>query len=320
MSSMSPLSFKLDPLTGLPKAQSRVVANAPVEKSQSSLMKGGITAFAVFLEMASGGLFMENVKMEKQRTSDPYFRIMKRTLSKGIAGFEAGLFPWGLVLGLTKGSVLGAAKVELKYLLQKTGMSSKRSELISGFGAGAVQGVFMSPLLLARTRVNQSLTERAAQGIKTTQTEEFWLGTRVLYDAVKQEGVMVLTSGMMTCILKRAMDWGTRFIFMNMLKDAVKARKAEGESLTDLERLTTSFVGGGMSVLVTMPLDRLMPVIQAASKESVNVVEVIREKFAREGITTLWRGGAMRTLHTGYHTMFAIFISDKIYELVFPNH
>eukprot|EP00121_Abeoforma_whisleri_P016621 Awhi_evm1s15242 len=72
------------------------------EVQQKPLKKAAITGVAVLLEMSSGGLFMENVKMEKQRTSEPYPKIIRNVLSQGVRGFEAGLWPWGVVLGLTK--------------------------------------------------------------------------------------------------------------------------------------------------------------------------------------------------------------------------
>eukprot|EP00128_Syssomonas_multiformis_P008030 Colp12_sorted_trinity150504_noHs@27287 len=265
-------------------------------------------------------LFLENVKMEKQRTSLPYPVLMKRILGQGIRGFEAGLVPWGVVLGLTKGTVLGGSKVEIQYWCQKAGLAKKNADLVSGFGAGAVQGVFMSPILLARTRVNQSLTERAAQAgvVKTTVFEEMKLSSTVLFDAVRKEGVMVLTSGMATCVFKRAMDWGTRFIFINMFRDYMKTyRNSQGQNLSEFDKLNTAFFGGAASVLVTMPVDRLMPVLQSANREAgASVLQIVRKKLATEGITTMWRGGLFRTIHTGYHTTFAIFVADKMYDLV----
>lgn len=124
--------------------------------------------------------------MEKQRTNLPYSTLIGRVGRQGLAGFEAGLWPWGVVLGLTKGTVLGGALVrsppppranwvelvrlsELRRLtmaprgsqgtsqnlLRSAGCSDRTTKVASGFMAGAVQGVFMSPILLARTRVNQ---------------------------------------------------------------------------------------------------------------------------------------------------------------------
>jgi len=286
------------------------------DKQQSPMKKAGITGFAVLVEMTSGGLFMENVKMEKQRTSLPYPTIIRNTLSQGIRGFEAGLWPWGVTLGLTKGTVLGGAKAKLDSVLKANGVEKNKADLIAGFGAGAVQGFFMSPLLLARTLVNQNISGRKESGKPPlTVLQEMKLSQKILVDGVKREGVMYLTTGMAACIPKRALDWGTRFLFISHLRNMVKEKTPNGE-LTDFQKLATAFVGGAISVTVTMPIDRLMPIIQAAGGTKKSILQVIKEKFGQEGITTLQRGWAMRTLHTGYHTMFAIFIADKIYTML----
>jgi hypothetical protein len=36
----------------------------------------------------------------------------------------------------------------------------------------------------------------------------------------------------------------------------------------------------------------------------------------QEGLATLQRGFVMRTLHTGYHTAFAVFVADKLYSMI----
>lgn len=175
----------------------------------------------------------------------------------------------------------------------------------------------MSPLLLARTRVNQALTERVASGkVTTSLAQEIKLSSLVLTDIIKNEGVLALTQGMGTMVVKRAMDWGTRFVFINLIRSSILENKAEGEKLSDIDKLGSSFVGGALSVSITMPVDRLMPVLQAANTDKSNIIRYMREKVAKEGLTTLFRGWAMRTFHTGYHTTFAIFVADKIYELL----
>ncbi len=151
----------------------------------------------------------------------------------------------------------------------------------------------------------------------------------------------MLTHGMATCVFKRAMDWGTRFMIINALRARLLAAKvgrplcssptaistattttttvtttapqSANEGLSDAEKLCSSFVGGAASVTVTMPLDRLMPVLRASGASQRPVLAVLRECFGAEGLATLQRGWIMRTLHTGYHTMFAIFVADKIY-------
>lgn len=289
--------------------------SAVARPDESPAKKALITGFAVLLEMGSGGLFMENVKMEKQRTSAPYPTIMKNILSQGLRGYEAGLWPWGVILGVTKGTVLGGSKAKLDTMLKNQGVEKKTADLIAGFGAGAVQGVFMSPILLARTRVNQSITERAQSGAKPfTVAQELAFSQRVLFEGVKNEGPMMLTTGMGACVPKRALDWGTRFIFINQCRRFLIERQ-DGKKLNDMQNLGTAFVGGALSVTVTMPIDRLMPVIQQAGGGK-SIISVIKESLAKEGITTMQRGWAMRTIHTGYHTTFAIFVADKVMEVL----
>ena len=286
-------------------------------KNQSAFGASAATGVAVIMEMLSGGLFMENVKMEKQRTSRPYADIMGQTLRQGMRGWTAGFWPWGFVLGMTKGSVLGGSRAFLlRSCKEDFGMSKSTADLVSGFGAGAVQGVFMSPILLARTRVNQSLAERAAKEgvIKSGLLNEMKMSTLVLNQAIKEEGVGVIFKGMPAMVFKRALDWGTRFIFIGIFKRQLEANKG-GEKLTDMEDLAASFFGGAASVAITMPIDRMMPILQQSGASSEGFVTILKKKIATEGITTLQRGFLMRTVHTGYHTMFATFVAAKIYSL-----
>jgi len=273
---------------------------------------------------------MENVKMEKQRTSAPYPQIMGRILRQGLAGYWAGFWPWGFVLGVSKGTVLGGSRAVLLDLFEhKLHMSKAHADLASGFGAGAVQGIAMSPILLARTRVNQSLAERAAAAsaaggrIQTGLWAEMVMSTKVLNAAIHQEGVGVLGKGMPAMVVKRAFDWGTRFIFINMFRDwygqsqglpAGTVRKGSA-----LEELTISFLGGAASCAVTMPIDRMMPILQQASGDKQGVLAFLSQKMKAEGVGTLQRGFLMRACHTGYHTAWATFGADQIIKLVQRN-
>eukprot|EP00126_Sphaerothecum_destruens_P009605 Sdes_comp20547_c0_seq1m15268 len=294
--------------------------DAPASKKQTPLKKALITGGAVIAEMVSGGLFMENVKMEKQRTSLPYPVLMKRILSQGVRGFEAGLWPWGVILGITKGTVLGGYKVHIQHQCVDFGLSRKTSEYVSGFGAGAVQGAFMSPILLARTRVNQSLTERAAKGIiDTSMLTEMKISQKIIVEGIQKEGFGLIFQGMGVCIAKRALDWGSRFVFLEIFRSYLKNNRPSEQpaKLSDTENLLTAFAAGAVSVAVTVPIDRLMPLLQAQGRNSqVSLWQEIHHKFKLEGPSTLFRGWLMRTIHTGYHTMFAVFVADKLYSML----
>ncbi len=86
--------------------------------------------------------------------------------------------------------------------------------------------------------------------------------------------------------------------------------------MTELERFATSFFGGTLSVCITMPIDRLMPILQAANAAPNKTIrDIVREKMAREGVFTLQRGFIIRTIHCGWHTSFAVFLAGKIYGI-----
>lgn len=281
--------------------------------NQNSTVKALTTGVAVVGEMITGGLFLENVKMEKQRTSMPYKTIMSNLLKQGISGFEAGLWPWGLALGITKGIVLGGSKTQFDKLFAKTNYTKKQRDLASGFAAGAVQGLFMAPILLARTHVNQHLAEHALKfpNTKLSPLAEMKTSMTILSSLVQSNGYSALTKGMGTCIIKRALDWGTRFYFIDMLRTNISQNRA----LNDYDKLSTAFIGGALSVLVTTPIDRLLPLLQSRQTGSQqSLLSTVASKIKQEGITTMFRGGIMRTIHTGYHTMFAIYIADKLYS------
>ena len=234
-------------------------------------------------------------------------------------GFEAGLWPWGVILGLTKGTVLGGSKVEIYHRCQQFGLTKKESQYVSGFGAGAVQGAFMSPILLARTRVNQSLTERASQGkVDTSLFAEMKISQKVISEGIKKEGFGLIFQGMPLCIAKRALDWGSRFVFIQLIHEQMLKSKGQidnPKALSDGEKLFASFTGGALSVVVTVPIDRFMPLLQASNRKE-SVMKEFARKVKMEGPSTLFRGWFMRTVHTGYHTMFAIFVADKIYHIL----
>lgn len=288
-----------------------------VDSGQKPLRKAVITGFSVVAEMLTGGLFMENVKIEKQRTNMAYPTIMRNWLRQGLSGFWLGFWPWGFTLAMTKGSIVGFSRSYFLNTFESSGaMSQRAADISSGFCAGMVQGVFMSPILLARTRVNQSMTDRAkAEGkLKSGFFAEMGRSMRIMNVAVKEEGAKVIVKGMPTMVCKRAMDWGTRFIFMRMCREGFKKRKPNGEALTDLERLVSAFCGGAMSVGVTQPIDRMMPIIQQAGASGEGILAFTKRSISEQGLATMQRGACMRIIHCGWHTAFAIFASNKIYD------
>lgn len=271
------------------------------KKYTNPYLKSLTSGVSVVGEMALGGLFLENLKMEKQRTSKPYSLLAKNILKQGLKGIEAGLFPWGLTIGMTKGMSLGLSHSIIKNECNKYGLSNNTTTYISGLGAGAFQGMCISPLMVARTRINKAVTDRTKAG---SWIQELKFSSSVLGNAVKSEGISVIFSGMGATIAKRSLDWGLRFGFKGKLDEYFEPKN-------NMEKIGTSFGAGIISALITTPIDRALPLLQS-TKEGFGTV--MREKIKNEGYGTLLRGYGVRAIHTGWHTMFAIVVSEIMYD------
>ena len=91
------------------------------------------------------------------------------------------------------------------------------------------------------------------------------------------------------------------------------------KGLAAWERLVSTFIGSGSSVLVLQPLDKMMPIIQA-DRGGKSVMDVLRAQIANKGMFgTLWGGMGIRLVHIGWHTSWAIFVAQELYNSMYHN-
>merc|ERR1712087_728404 len=182
--------------------------------------------------------------------------------------------------------------------LNYTSVSKDNIDFYSGTLAGACQGIVMEA----------GLKSEGVMG-------EFALSFKILNDAIKADGLGTLTIGMPTMVFKRSLDWGARFLFMGIVKKEWQKAKSDPDAkLAAWERLASTFIGSGSSVLILQPLDKMMPVIQA-DRQGKSVVEVLRAQMKHKGFFgTFWGGMGIRMVHIGWHTSWAIFVAQEIYN------
>ena len=281
-----------------------------MENKQNPYVKSIVSGVAVVGEMTLGGLFLENLKMEKQRTSKPYPFLARQMLSQGIKGFEAGLVPWGIIIGLGKGTSLGLAHSTIKNKCAQHDISPSTTTYLAGFGAGGFQGACISPLMLARTRVNEVIATRPKAG---TWGEEIKMSTSVLNTVIKKEGLYSLFNGMGATVMKRSFDWGLRFGIKSHIETYI--HKYDYNMSPTTVSLGSAFTSGALSALITTPVDRVIPLLQSSNGTGVGTL--LKEKISTEGYSTLFRGYGIRAIHTGWHTTFAIFVADALYKKVY---
>ncbi|KAJ1631696.1 mitochondrial carrier domain-containing protein [Pavlovales sp. CCMP2436] len=225
---------------------------------------------------------LEFVKIIKQTTKKPYPVILREIVAqKGVVGLWDGFFPWGSVQAISKGAVFGWANAlvrkSLKPAVDSGSLSRSASDTIAGAGAGGVQGFSCE------------------------------VGARV----IAREGPMSLMKGAPTFAIKRVADWGSRYLFVNLVED-VAFRRGDTDGSRKLaysQQIAASLLGGVLSSICTVPLDVMVAQIQQAAKagEAVSVWGTFRVQWAEGGFERVagfaTRGFVARCIHVALTTV-----------------
>ena len=144
--------------------------------------------------------------------------IRRMTANKGLAGCLDGFFPWGAMQATVKGGVFSWGQAASRRMLHGNAyLNDQATMVLSGGCGGFVQGVFMSPMLLLKTRVITHPQFRSSGGVLETTIASSKLGAQI----VRTEGAGVLMKGMGVFSAKRFADWTTRFLFVEIVQGMV---------------------------------------------------------------------------------------------------
>ena len=214
----------------------------------------------------SGHLFMDNVKMEKQRTNMSYPSIIKKYGT--IRGFWNGLFPWVTIQSFGKGCIVGVTKHLIEPKLIENNYTNNQKNIMLGLTTGVAESFFLTPLLIKRTETNKRFTENSKANVSFSNSKII-------------KSFSVLTT-------KRCVDWTFRFIFIDMFKKY---------SPTDNIYFNT-YMGAGLSTIMSTPIDRFIPLIN----DDKNVMKVLRQ----QGIGFFYKGFVFRFLSTAHYATFVL--------------
>ena len=121
----------------------------------------------------------------------------------------------------TQGAVFGWGQAQALTILNTFDfLSPQAATVLSGGCGGFVQGIIMSPCLLLKTRVMTDPRFRSTGGVLQTTIASGKLGREI----VVKEGISVLTKGMGVFSFKRFCDWTTRYLFVELVADAIRVR------------------------------------------------------------------------------------------------
>ena len=234
-----------------------------------------VAALVTLVFEAISGHFLEFVKIVMQ-TSTPgttYTDVVKLiTAEKGIVGIWDGFVPWGVVQALAKGGVFGLAHAIATSILSPMAdrgtIPLQLALTLAGGIGGGFQGFVLSPTLLLKTRVMTNPVFREKISLLRTTL----LSLRIGFDVVRDEGMLALMKGSGVFATKRVFDWSTRYFFSDLFERLILGQKSPGvTTLTAMEKIFASLLGGTASTISTLPLDVLVAKTQDAKKAGVKV-------------------------------------------------
>lgn len=222
---------------------------------------------ALFSQL-TGFLFLENVKMEKQRTDMSYRQIVPKFTK--INTFFNGFLPYGALQAFSKGFIFGMNQTFVKPHLH---FSKETNNLVIGISTGVSEALLTSPLLYMRSQLNKKIMEdlknKDIKKIKNIDFKSTFKGSNIL-------------------VAKRTVDWTTRFFVIDYVK--------EHSPFDNI--IINTFLGAGMSSVFSAPIDRLLPLVY--SKQSL--VDV----YKKQGLLFFYKGFTFRCLSTAHYSTWIL--------------
>lgn len=238
---------------------------------------------AVFSQL-TGFLFLENVKMEKQRTNMSYQRIIPHFLRPGT--FISGFFPYGMIQAYSKGFIFGMNQSYVKPYLTRHISNSFFQNIAMGLSTGITEALLTSPLLYARLHVNKNLVE----GKKRES----------MFNIFRFSSFSSIFKGVNVLIAKRTIDWSSRLVLIDIVTNFSSRYGIESKTVN-------TFIGASISSVFSAPVDRLLPIIY--TKQSV--LEILKN----QGLSFFYKGFTFRCLSTAHYTTFLLVLPDYLRRL-----
>lgn len=218
---------------------------------------------AAIISQLTGFLFLENVKMEKQRTNASYRTIVPKFLN--VSKFWNGFWPYGGLQAFTKGLIFGYNHHIIRPWMKSFDLSQTQVNMMVGVTTGVSEALLTSPLMHARVQVNREVTESVAYSFRMPAFQTLFQGSQVL-------------------MAKRMVDWTTRLVVI----DEVKKVSPISSSAVN------TFIGAGLTSFISSPIDRLLPIVYSNQR----VIDVFKsQKWA-----FLYKGFTFRALSTAQYT------------------
>jgi hypothetical protein len=262
-------------------------------ETQNRFLYLGSGMMATLTEMTLLGHTMESTKIIRQATGNSYPSIFRSLWKEsGWKGYYRGYYPWALVQS-TKGIPIlytqSFVKDNIIKYQSKLGFKSENIERTSGIIGGICGGVAQSFFITPTQRLK---IEAMTENHKVSQNK--FNSTGLISQIWREQGLRGFYRGLTPMVFKKGIDWGIRFYGVELFKEQFP------EFYETLPGKFGAGMFGGALSLLTVPFDVMIAKLQK-SNGSGNLVQEFNG-LRQLGIRHFYRGGAMRFLHTSYHT------------------
>ena len=269
------------------------------KKTNNRYLLLGTSAAAILTEMTLLGHPLESIKIIRQATDKPYKKIVndlvKESKIKGFKTFYKGYYPWAIIQSL-KGIPVLYTQSFVSDNLYKHIKNEKTVGMIGGLCGGVVQGFFQTPLQRLKTEA------------MTMNNNNNFNSTHLLKNIINKNGITGLYKGLLPMTAKKGLDWGVRFYGIETFKNNFP------EFYQTTPGKFAAGLCGGLLSLTTLPFDVMVAKIQKSGSK-LDVKQIV-SFIKKDGYKGFFRGGAMRAVHSSYHTAIVLSCGNLYKEIL----
>ncbi|KAI9752779.1 MAG: Mitochondrial DNA replication protein yhm2 [Chaenotheca gracillima] len=283
-------------------------------KFSNLLLGAGLNMF----EVTTLGQPLEVVKttMAANR-GDNFAGALKRVWGRGgVLGYYQGLIPWAWIEASTKGAVLLFVASEAEYYAKSFGAS----DFVSGIGGGITGGVAQAYATMGfctcMKTVEITRHKVAQAGVKPPGTFATFM------DIYRKEGIKGINKGVNAVAIRQMTNWGSRFGLSRLAEQGIRdfTGKAEGQRLSNAEKILASALGGGLSAW-NQPIEVIRVEMQSKTNDpnrpkNLTVGKTLRYIYSSNGMKGLYRGVTPRIGLGVWQTICMVGMGDIAKEAV----
>ena len=205
-----------------------------------------------------------------------------------------GLIPWAWIEASTKGAVLLFVASEAEYRAKTFGAGNFVGGITGGMVGGLAQAYATMGFCTCMKTVEITQHKLAATGVKPPST---WA---TFADIYRKEGIRGINKGVNAVAIRQVTNWGSRFGLSRAAEQGIRRTtgKEHGEKLNNLEKITASALGGGLSAW-NQPIEVIRVEMQSKKDDpnrpkNLTVGKTFKYIYGQNGLKGLYRGVAPR--------------------------